>query len=134
MEEITKRVLIAEDETSIRMNLAAQFEARGWQTLEGRNGIEAVALAQKHLPDLVVLDVMMPGVDGFAAYQELQSDHRTVHLPVVMYTGINDFELGASHSGESMARELGTAAPTAFIDKSLSATGFFRRLHEAIAL
>ena len=128
MEERTKRVVIAEDETAIRMNLAAHFSARGWEAIEGRNGIEAVALAVRAVPDLVVLDVMMPGLDGFAAFQELHSDHRTAHIPVMMLSAINDFDLGANHSPESMASALGTDPPAAFIDKPLDATAFFRRV------
>lgn len=128
MENTSKTVLIAEDETAIRMNLAAQFQMRGWQTLEGKNGIEAVALTIRHAPDLVVLDVMMPGLDGFAAFQELQADHRTDHIPVIILSAVNDFQLGAHHCAKSIGVNLGTQPPADFIEKPLDTSSFFRRL------
>lgn len=132
MKELRKRVLIADDETDIRINLASLFHEHGWDTVEGKDGVEAVALAVTQQPDLVVLDVMMPGLDGFAAFQELRADHRTEHIPVLMLTGVNDFRLGACHDGDTMGRDLGVAPPQAFIEKPMEHSSFFRRVQEAL--
>lgn len=113
--------LVVDDEPDVRSMVAALLEQDGWDTLEARNGDEALALAAACYPDVIVMDVMMPGKNGFEVYKELRADHRTAHVPVVMLTAINEHELGMHHSAGSMARTLGVDEPCAFIDKPIDA-------------
>jgi two-component system, OmpR family, phosphate regulon response regulator PhoB len=80
------KVLIVDDEPDIVELLVMHFQAEGHQTLSLGSGHEVVALAAKEEPDLVILDVMMPGIDGFQVQKRLKSDTRTRHIPVIMLT------------------------------------------------
>jgi CheY-like chemotaxis protein len=59
----------------------------GFRVLEATNGAEAIALAHEHLPDLVVMDLSLPVLDGWEATRRLKADPRTRHIPVVALTG-----------------------------------------------
>ena len=89
-----KTILIVDDDPDLRTALAGLLREAGWEVMEGKNGDEAVSLAAFHHPDVILMDVMMPVKDGFAAYKELREDHRTAHIPVVMLTAVNEHELG----------------------------------------
>jgi CheY-like chemotaxis protein len=112
-----KRALIVDDEPDARMVVSGLLQSQGWETIEGEDGTEAVALASRENPDLVILDVMMPGKDGFDVLRELREDSRTQHIPVIMLTAINDIEMGERHDAESTGHRLGVTAPQAFVDK-----------------
>ena len=84
---MTRRVLLVDDEPDVRAVARLSLEhVGGWQVLEADGGLAAVELAQRELPDAVVLDVMMPGTDGPETYRLLQADPRTAAIPVVMLT------------------------------------------------
>src|SRR5437867_12790779 len=70
-------VLIAEDDSITRMALRQILEGEGYQCAEAEDGPEAVEIAQQCPPRLALLDVMMPGQDGFSVAQQFQSDPRT---------------------------------------------------------
>jgi CheY-like chemotaxis protein len=78
------RVLIADDDPSVRGSLAAVLESEGYRVNEARNGIEAVTRAIEHSPDLVLLDLNMPHWDGWTAFSQL--DRVTPLLPVIVIT------------------------------------------------
>lgn len=111
--------LVVDDQTDLRILVSTLLEQEGFDTIEGKDADEAVTLAVTEHPDLVVMDVMMPGKDGFEAYREIREDFRTSTIPVIMLTAINDHELGHHHSAETMSAHLGVPAPEAFIEKPL---------------
>ena len=79
-------VLIVDDDADIRMLLAMNLEMSGYRVTEAENGHEAGELARTLLPDLIVLDLMMPGVDGLGVLEGLKADPVTKDIPVVMLT------------------------------------------------
>jgi two-component system KDP operon response regulator KdpE len=79
-----KRVLIAEDDAVVRDALAAVIESEGYDVDVAADGRQAVAHATAHLPDLVLLDLNMPNVDGWNAFTKL--DHMCPLLPVIVIT------------------------------------------------
>lgn len=79
-----KRVLIADDDPLVRGSLAAVLESEGFLVDEAENGIEAVSHAVHHYPDLVLLDLNMPKMDGWAAFARL--DHVRPLVPVIVIT------------------------------------------------
>ena len=84
---VTKpRILVAEDEPHLREVLRIQLEAAGFEVAEACDGEQAVTLATDSLPDLVLLDVMMPRVDGYEACRRLRASFVTRHIPIVMLT------------------------------------------------
>ena len=85
-EEAAGRVLLADDDPDIRMFLEITLEIAGFSVLAAADGDEAVELAREHRPDVVLLDVMMPGADGLEATRRLRDDPRTSDLPIILVT------------------------------------------------
>jgi DNA-binding response OmpR family regulator len=81
-----RKVLIADDETNIRNILDFTLHAEGFDVVAARNGDDAYTLALGEQPDLIVLDVMMPGTNGFETCRRLKADRRTARIPVVLLT------------------------------------------------
>ncbi len=89
MHEGARRILVAEDETLIRMDLVEMLTIAGYVVVaEAKNGEEAISLAREHKPDLAILDVKMPILDGISAAQEIISI-----APVLMLTAFSQKEL-----------------------------------------
>lgn len=83
------RVLVIEDDPAISELLAMNLEAAGYDVSRSADGIKGQALAVQLLPDLIMLDLMLPKVDGFTICQRLRRDERTVNIPVLMLTGLS---------------------------------------------
>jgi len=83
------RILIAEDETIIRLDLRGALEHAGYEVCEARDGAEAVALAAEWLPDLALLDVKMPVLDGIEAARRINAGRP---IPIVLLTAYGDEE------------------------------------------
>jgi response regulator NasT len=90
------RVLIAEDETIIRLDLRSLLERAGYEVREARDGAEAVALAAEWSPDLALLDVKMPVLDGIEAARRITASHA---VPVVLLTAYAQRDLVARAVG-----------------------------------
>ncbi len=81
-----KSVLIVEDEEDIRELVSYHLLKEGYQVASVASGEEALAVAGEQPPDLILLDLMLPGVDGLAVCQKLRADPRTEHVAVMMLT------------------------------------------------
>lgn len=81
---MTKRILIADDEANIVATLEFLMEQAGWEVKVAATGDDALALAASFAPDLLLLDVMMPGKSGFEVCQRLRSDPATRAIKIVM--------------------------------------------------
>jgi DNA-binding response OmpR family regulator len=79
-------ILIADDEDDVRELVRLNLRRAGYQTVEAVDGLEALRLARQHRPDLIVLDVMMPGRDGLRVCEELREDDSLQKVPVIMLT------------------------------------------------
>jgi len=84
---MSKRLLIIDDEDDIRevTQIALQLNT-GWDVLLASSGAEGLAVAQAELPDAILLDVMMPDLDGMAVLGRLKADERTAAIPVILLT------------------------------------------------
>jgi DNA-binding response OmpR family regulator len=80
------RVLVIDDEAPIRLLCRVNLEAEGMEVLEAADGPSGLATAQEALPDVILLDVMMPGLDGWRVAEELLDDERTEGIPIVFLT------------------------------------------------
>lgn len=87
-----KRVLVVEDEPHILKLVSFILTSNGYEVIEAYIGAEGVEKARKELPDLVVLDVMMPNMDGFEVAKTLTSDPKTKHIPILMLSSKAQFE------------------------------------------
>lgn len=81
-------ILVAEDHLDSRDALRALLEAFGYQVLEAVNGRQAVDIALTHGPDLILMDIMMPELDGFEATRELRRHQRTHATPIIAVTAM----------------------------------------------
>ena len=83
---MTKRVLLVEDEANIVVSLTFLLERAGFEVESEMNGRSALARVLEMPPDVMVLDVMLPGLDGFEVLRQLRADPRGEKLPVLMLT------------------------------------------------
>jgi len=83
-------ILVVDDEANNRNVLVAQLGGDDYELLTAASGEEALALIDSRLPDLVLLDVMMPGISGFDVAEILKSEGRTAHIPIIMLTALGD--------------------------------------------
>lgn len=97
LQSLTGRVLVVDDELPNRLYLRKLLEARGCEVSDAASGADALAIAVKSQPDLILADVIMPEMDGFELCGHLRDDLRTVNIPVIMVTAkskIEDIETG----------------------------------------
>ena len=85
-------ILIVEDEQDIREMIALKLQREGFATLEAEDGLSGEKTATKEQPDLIVLDLMLPGKDGLAVCRALRRDSRTVNIPILMLTARGSLE------------------------------------------
>ncbi|MCB1079307.1 MAG: response regulator, partial [Verrucomicrobiae bacterium] len=95
-------ILVVDDEKDIRDLITLNLDREGLDFIEAANGLEAVKLARKQEPDLIILDLMMPQMDGISVFKNLRDDSRTSDIPVIMLTAkgkleekIGGLEIGA---------------------------------------
>ncbi len=81
-----EKILIVEDEKDIIKMLEYNLKKEGYRILSARDGEDALDLAIKELPDLVILDLMLPGMDGLEVCKELKKEMKTAPIPVIMLT------------------------------------------------
>lgn len=86
-----KTVLIVEDDRDARFVLSAILNHDGYRVIEAVNGEEGVALAAAELPDVIVMDLRMPIMNGMQAAEAIHADARSRHIPIVVLTA-HDFE------------------------------------------
>jgi DNA-binding response OmpR family regulator len=80
------RVLVIDDEAPIRLLCRVNLEAAGMEVREAEDGIVGLAAAREERPDVILLDVMMPGMDGWQVLEELLGDVQTQDIPIVFLT------------------------------------------------
>lgn len=86
------KILIVDDTDSVRRLLETLLQADGFSTLSAENGERALQLAESELPDLILLDLMMPGMDGFAVAKKLKSTPDTMAIPIIIVSALEDRE------------------------------------------
>jgi DNA-binding response OmpR family regulator len=87
-EAMAKKILVIEDDYQLLMSLQIRLRASGYQVFTAKGGGAGFAIAQKELPDLVILDILMPEPDGFETLERLKTDEKTKEIPVIMLTAL----------------------------------------------
>ena len=90
LREDPDKVLMVDDNPTNLQVLQATLEGRGYRLLAARDGASALAVATKAMPDLILLDIMMPRMSGFEVCRKLKSDPATRDVPVIMVTALNE--------------------------------------------
>ena len=83
-----KKVLIVEDELDMRIFISTLLETSGYRSIMTKDGREGFLKAREMAPDLIILDVMMPGEGGIKMYRQLKTDHALKNIPVIMLSGV----------------------------------------------
>jgi CheY-like chemotaxis protein len=84
---VVHRILIIDDEDDIREVAAMSLESvAGWEVIMASSGAQGLVRAAEYLPDAILLDVMMPGMDGPTTFRELRKNPRTARIPVLLLT------------------------------------------------
>jgi len=97
------RILIIEDEATLRKTMAEYLAAEKFEALEAADGEAGLELARKHIPDLILLDIILPKKNGYEVLEELKMSEKTKKIPVILLTNLESpediekaFEKGAS--------------------------------------
>ena len=80
------RILIVDDNATNVDILATRLESQGYEIITANDGEEGLAAAREHLPDLILLDVMMPKIDGFEVCRQLKADNSLPFMPIILVT------------------------------------------------
>jgi len=82
-----KKILVIEDDPASLRLMVYTLQHEGYQVITAANGLEGLRKALKEKPDLLILDVMLPGIDGFEVCHRLRAESQTAHLPILMLSG-----------------------------------------------
>jgi CheY-like chemotaxis protein len=118
-----RTVLSIEDTHGIRRLIRMTLEYDGLTVLEATDGLEGMAMARQHRPDLILMDVKMPGMDGITACKTLRADPALAHIPVVM--------LSMADSQEHIAAGLAAGA-TSYLTKPFMPTALIQLVNTLI--
>lgn len=116
-------VLVVDDSATVRRLMTGMLRQSGYRTLEAADGSRAIALARSHRPNLIFMDVMMPGMDGFQATRKLQADRLTQGIPVIIISGNRQATV------RNWVERIGARG---FLEKPFQRGDFFHRLESAI--
>lgn len=92
MAKAKNKVLIVEDDPTLAEMYSTKFASEGFEVLHAADGVAGVEMAKAKKPDAILLDVMMPKMDGFAALKEIKADKALKKIPVVMLTNLGQEE------------------------------------------
>ncbi len=83
---LVKKILVVDDSATDRQFLLETLAKKGYQVVTAESGEDAIAKAKSELPDLILMDVVMPGLNGYQATRTITRDDATKHIPVIMCT------------------------------------------------
>ncbi len=119
-----KKILVVDDEPFILQMVTSRLTASGYETVTGADGQEALIKARSEKPDLIILDVMMPKMDGYKVCATLKQDTRSQNIPVILFT---------AKAGEE-AQQIGIqdCGADAFIPKPFDAKMLLEKIAELL--
>ena len=122
-ESLTQSVLIVDDEPMARTLLRLMLVRAGFNVSEAEDGFDALEKVKKNPPDIILLDVMMPGMDGFTVCETLRNEENTATLPIIMLSAKTDLE--------SINRGLRLGA-TKYLTKPISPEDLTQHVYDAL--
>ncbi len=124
MNKMQKKVLLVDDEPDYLKIIKRRLEANNYQVTTATNGRESIEQAKKVLPDIIIMDIMMPELDGIAAILKLRFIKETRSIPVIVCTAVKENE------DEIVARSLGVAG---YIRKASEMEGLVKKIEEVLS-
>jgi len=96
---MAEKILVVDDEWELRNLLAEFLTGDGYDVIQASNGEEALELAEKEEPQVILLDVKMPGIDGIEVCRRLKEEDKTRFIPIIMVTALEDRDVDAFVEG-----------------------------------
>jgi two-component system, OmpR family, phosphate regulon response regulator PhoB len=124
MNEQPRRILVAEDDRFLRKAAEMALKRQGYTVLTAADGEEALRAARSVLPDLILLDLIMPKLNGFDVLQALKKDAPTAHIPVIILSNLGQ--------DRDVQQALDAGAAAYFIKTDLSIQALVQRVEEAL--
>lgn len=106
-----KNILVIEDENNLRSAIVDVLRAEDFDAIEAKDGKEGVKMALKYHPDLILLDLLMPGMDGMTAFEKIRKDSWWAKVPVIILTNINP-------TAEKLVQDVIKHEPISYLIKS----------------
>ena len=125
------KALVVDDESDAREFVRAILEPDGWEVIEAEDGKIGLQKAKESPPDLAILDVEMPNMNGFEVFTELIKLPETADTKIIMLTGVAD-KLGMRFSADDMGNFLGRE-PDAYVEKPIDPNQFKRVVQDVTA-
>ena len=122
------KILVVDDEPDMVEKIQAALEGSAHQVIAAYNGQEGIEKAKKEKPDAIIMDIMMPVKDGFAACKELKGDPACRDIPVLILTGVSE-HFADSRYAKSMGLDLDAED---YIDKPIDPKVLLARLHKLL--
>jgi CheY-like chemotaxis protein len=126
---MAKKVLIVDDEPEAIEFATAVLEENGYIAISAEDGIEGMEKVRAERPDLVLLDIMMPGKGGIAMYQDLRKDEETRHIAVIIITGV---ARGQRFEESMMRKAPDIPLPDGYIEKPMKPEGLLELVEEVL--
>lgn len=108
---MTTKILIVEDHEDCRELLVIQFQRMGYQVIEATSGEKGIEKALEEKPDLIIMDLGLPGINGIEATTRLKQNIKTAHIPVVAYTAWSEEKFKQTAKQAGMAEFLVKPTP-----------------------
>ena len=130
-----KKILVVDDEADMRIFVSTVVETSGFQPLCAEDGTAALVLARSETPDLIILDVMMPGIDdGLQTYQQFKTDETLNRIPIIMLSAVakktffHSIRMLSPHNGRSIPE------PEAYMEKPPDANELIRLIDKFLTV
>ena len=124
-DDLNQAVLVVDDEPMARTLLRLMLVRAGFEVFEAEDGYDALDKVKVHPPDVMILDVMMPGIDGFQVCEEIRRQEPTASLPIIMLSAKTDLD--------SVNRGLRVGA-TKYLTKPVSPEDLTQHVHEVLVM
>jgi DNA-binding response OmpR family regulator len=114
-----KKILVIEDDFMLNKIVEARLQKAGYEVVHAEDGLKGLKLARTIKPDLIVMDIMLPKMDGFRVTQMLKLDDHYKHIPIIIFTGRmqqNDEEVGLEAGADAYIYKT-SGEPSDLVDK-----------------
>jgi len=122
---MAKKILIVDDEKDVLTVLQTRLSSAGYEVIKANNGNDAIAAAKSESPDLIVLDIMMPGMDGSQTSQVLKNDPQTKKIPIIFLTCLV--------TKEEEAKEIPSIEGECFLAKPYDSNELIRKIKKHLS-
>jgi len=83
---VPKKILVVDDDKAVTTLLENLLKAQGYEVLLAHDGLDGMVQVRRHVPDLIILDIMMPEINGYDVCRDLKFDERFKHIPIIVFT------------------------------------------------